>query len=111
MPRKYQQGCIDVIALDERLTSENVEEVRAALVQTLGAGLPQVVVDLRAVRFIDSAGLECLCDFHSACRQRGGDLRLATPGRLVGDVLQVTGLDQQFGISSDVIAAAGEFAE
>ncbi|MAT72342.1 MAG: anti-anti-sigma factor [Planctomycetaceae bacterium] len=111
MPSKYQQGCVDVVVLDERLTSDNVEEAQAALFETLRAGLPQVVVDLRAVRFVDSAGLECLCDFHAACRQRGGDLRLASPGRLVTDVLHVTGLADQIGTSHDVIAAAGEFAQ
>ncbi|QDU90383.1 STAS domain protein [Pirellulimonas nuda] len=111
MPKHYQQGCIDVIALDERLTGDNVHEVHAALTGILQAGLPQAVIDLRGVRFIDSAGLECLCDFHTACRKHGGEMRLAAPGRVVRDVLRITGLDAQLGVSDDVIAAAGEFAQ
>ena len=111
MPKKYQQGCVDVIALDDRLTSENVEEARGALTESLRAGVPQMIVDLRMVRFVDSAGLECLCEVHAASRQRGGELRLASPGRLVRDVLRITGLDELLGVSEDVIAAAGEFAQ
>lgn len=111
MPKSYQQGCVDVVSLDERLTCEEVEEVRAALNQALLGGLPQVVVDLRGVRIVDSIGLECLCEFHESCRKRGGEMRLASPRPLVCDVLRVTGLDRQIGIASDVISAAGEFAQ
>ena len=110
MVQRYKQGCVEVIQLDERLT---VDEVGAAQVEFSGVlqeRMPQVVVDLRRLRLIDSAGLEMLWDSQINCLRRGGAIRLASVGPLLRDVLRVTGLDQEFSIHSDVANAAGAFA-
>ena len=111
MPRKYQQGCVDVIALDDRLTGDEAQQLHALVAETVHTGLPQIVIDLRSVRLIDSAGLESLCDANDACRRRGGEMRVASANRVVRDVLRITGVDEQFGVCDDVIVAAGEFAQ
>lgn len=110
MAQCYQQGCVEVIQLDERLTLDEVDAVRPWLSAALQERLPQVVVDLRRVRLIDSAGLELLSETHAHCQRRGGALRLAGASVLLRDVLRVTGLDQDFTLHADVVAAAGAFA-
>ncbi|MDP1561244.1 MAG: STAS domain-containing protein [Pirellulaceae bacterium] len=110
MPRRYQQGCVDVIQLDEKLTSQELPQVRALLEAAINERLPQVVADLRRVRVIDSAGLELLFDAQQSCLERGGTIRLASAGALVQDVLRITGLAQEFTQYPDVVAAAGAFA-
>ncbi|MCA9240620.1 MAG: STAS domain-containing protein [Planctomycetales bacterium] len=110
MPSSYQQGCIDVVVLDDRLTGDVSDELIGLLNNVLRGGLPQVVIDLSNVRLADSEGLECLCEFQEKCAARGGDLRLAAPRPLISDVLRVTGVDEKVLVSDDVIAAAGEFA-
>lgn len=111
MPTLHQQGCVDVLTLDDRFTADNVDEARGALMPSFDSGLPQVVLDLRKVKFVDSAGLELICEMHAECRKRGGELRLAAPGRLVRDVLSITGLASQLAIADDALAAAGEFTQ
>lgn len=110
MPRTYEQGCVTVVVLDERLNGDAAGEVTAALSDAVGTALPQVVVDLSGVRVADSAGLECLCELGDKCRNRGGDARLAAPRPLLRDVLSVTGVDAQLSVVDDVITGAGEFA-
>lgn len=111
MARCFQQGCVDVIQLDERLTLDEADEVSALLNAAQRERLPQVVVDLRRLRLLDSAGLELLSEARSNCMRRGGALRLAGASALVRDVLRVTGLEHQFAIDVDVVSAAGAFAK
>lgn len=110
MPRTYEQGCVTVVVLDERLTTDAAGEVTAAFSDAVGSHLPQIVVDLSAVRIADSAGLDCLCELNDKCLSRGGEARLAAPRPLIRDILQVTGVDKQLAVVDDVITGAGEFA-
>ncbi len=110
MPQRYQQGCVDVIQLDEKLTTQEVAHVQSLLQAAIGERLPQVVADLRRVRVIDSAGLELLFDSQQACLKRGGTMRLASASVLVQEVFRITGLGQEFSQYPDVVAAAGAFA-
>ncbi|MBL8888352.1 MAG: STAS domain-containing protein [Planctomycetaceae bacterium] len=110
MATTYKQGCIDVIQLDEKLTIQELPQVRALLDSAIHERLPQLVADLRRVRVIDSAGLELLFDAQQTCLQRGGSIRLASAGVLMQEVLRITGLNQEFSQYPDVVAAAGAFA-
>ncbi|MBX3422472.1 MAG: STAS domain-containing protein [Pirellulaceae bacterium] len=110
MAQRYQQGSVEVIQLDDRLTTDEVSSVSGLLEAALRHRLPQVVVDLRRLRLVDSFGLQLLYDTHSQCMQRGGAVHLAAPSAMIRDVLRVTGLDQEFSIHRDVVAAAGVFA-
>lgn len=110
MATRFQQGCVDVVQLDERFTLDEVESARELLFAAIQGKLPQLVVDLRRLRIVDSAGLELLCDVAAACRQRGGAMRLAAAGPLVRDVLRITGLERRFPMHDDFTSAAGAFA-
>ncbi len=110
MIQRYQQGCVEVLQLGERLTLEVVDQVRPELTSVLQERLPQVVIDLRRLRLVDSAGLELLCECQEDCLRRGGAVRLAGTSPLLREVMRVTGLDQEFAIHNDVISAAGAFA-
>jgi anti-anti-sigma factor len=110
MVTRYQQGCVDVIQLDERLTHEEVEAAEAELRAVLHDRLPQVVLDMRRVRLVDSAGLELICETHTRCQRRGGAMHLASASPLLRDVLRITGLNQELILHADVVAAAGAFA-
>lgn len=110
MIQRYQQGCIEVVQLDERLTVAEIDDVDTVLTAAIGERLPQVVVDLRRVRLIDSAGLEMLCDAQEKCQSRGGSIRIAAVNVVLRDVLRITELDQAISVHPDVITAAGAFA-
>lgn len=110
MAQRYLQGCIEVVQLDERLTVDEVPTVDTLLKSAIGSRLPQLILDLRKVRLIDSAGLELLLETHQHCSNRGGSLHLAAPSPHLREVLRITGLDAEMLLHRDVVGAAGAFA-
>lgn len=110
MAQWFQQGCVDVIQLDEQLIIEDIDTLQPIIFNPLKERLPQVIVDLRRLRIIDSAGLNLLCDVQEQVQRRGGTIRFAAANPLIRDVFRVTGLDEEFALYPDLITAAGAFA-
>lgn len=107
---RYQQGCVEVIQLDERLTIDETELVQPLMTQATRHRLPQLIVDCRRLLLIDSAGLGLLLDVANQCQAKGGQLRVAGASALIMDVMRITGLDQFLPLDRDVVAAAGAYA-
>jgi anti-anti-sigma factor len=110
MFKHSKQGAVDVIGGDVPLNAESRERIFELLDQCLSRGQPCVVLDLRKVPLIDSAGLEALLDVRDRCRGLGGASKLAGPNRLCLDILNATGVGTEFEVFSDVLQAAGSFA-
>jgi anti-sigma B factor antagonist len=97
-----------VLSLGGELDLYNAEEVRGALLAAC-AGDPEVlIVDLEAVRFIDSTALGVLIEARSRMSDRSG-FRLAAPGLETRRALEVSGLDRHF-LVHDTVAEALEAA-
>ena len=77
-----------------RLNLVSAPQLRVTLRETVDAGDSFVVIDLAQVVSIDSSGLGAVVSGLKACRQAGGDLRIAAPTEQVLSVLQVTNLDR-----------------
>ena len=86
-----KHGAVDVIGGDAPLNAETRERLFEALERCLTRGQPRIVMDLRKVPRIDSAGLEALLDVRDRCRSLGGACKLAGPNRLCLDILNATG--------------------
>ncbi len=76
-------------------------ELRARLHDATTSGAPVVVVDLREVTFIDSAGLGALVGAHRRMLEAGGRLGIVRPPPLVGRALELTGLTEVFDLYDD----------
>jgi anti-sigma B factor antagonist len=61
----------------------------------------RIVLDLRGVAFMDSAGLARLLAVRRRCRRRGRRLVLIRGSRAVQRVFQVTAIGHQFEVVSD----------
>jgi anti-anti-sigma factor len=107
---RYLQGSVEVVQLEERLTADEVEIARPIVHRAVQNRLPQLIIDLRKLLLVDSAGLELLVETSNECVRKGGELRLAGASPLIKDVLRITGLDRQLSIDHDVVVAAGVFA-
>ena len=64
-------------------------------------GAEQFVVDLGAVTFIDSSGLRVLIAFNDRVTADGGTVIVSNPSSSVRRLLQITGLESMFGLSTD----------
>lgn len=79
-------------------------ELTAALAGTDPARL---VIDMSAVEFCDSTGMNVLLAAHRLACERGGELALAAPRAGVRKILEVTGLQSVFTVHDDVAGVTG----
>jgi anti-sigma B factor antagonist len=81
------------------------ERVRGEL-----TGTSKIVIDLCGVDYIDSGGLGILVALHIAAKNRGGDIKLVSPGQRVQRVLGETKLNTVFSIYETVDDALAAFS-
>ena len=84
------------VAVRGEIDIASSDELRTALLGLSDQGVVEVTVDLGELAFIDSTGLGALIRVLKHYRERGGDLRLASPTKPVTKVLEITGLDKLF---------------
>jgi anti-sigma B factor antagonist len=71
----------------------------------------RIVLNLAEVEFVDSAGLGELVRMHSSIRARGGQMRIVSPNKNVGNLLRMTKLDRVLEIEPDEAAALRSFGK
>jgi len=74
-------------------------QLRGALLELAGAGVADVVVDLRRSPFVDSTGLGVLVGGKRRFRSEGGDLVLRSPSPATVRLLGVAGLTEILAIA------------
>jgi anti-sigma B factor antagonist len=77
--------------------SSSAPSLRARLDDALATGAAEIVVDLGAVTFLDSAGLSVLAATHRRAGTAGVRLRVLASGRAVMRPMQITGLWELLG--------------
>jgi anti-sigma B factor antagonist len=80
--------------------------LRTHVLDVIRAGHRHVVVDMRAVTFVDSAALSALLAGLRRLRTAGGDLRLVGGGHELERLLRITGVDRMLPLYSSVQEAA-----
>lgn len=103
------QGEHTVVALAGEIDLYTAPRLQSELTGALSAAGPaRIVVDMSAVDFCDSTGMNVLLAAHRLATERGGDLVLAAPRPAVRKILEVTGLQSVFTIHDDAAAVTGQ---
>ena len=95
-------GGLPVLVVSGEIDVYTSPTLREHLVEAVGEEHPTVVLDLRAVTFLDSTGLGVLITGLKRCRSAGGELHIVTTQPNVLKVLEITGLDEVFRIHQTV---------
>ncbi|MGY1824302.1 STAS domain-containing protein [Geodermatophilus sp. SYSU D00079] len=80
------------LAVAGEVDSSTAPALRDAVDEAFAAGAREIVVDLDAVTFLDSAGLCVLAGAHRRADEDGVRVRVLASGRAVIRPLQITGL-------------------
>ena len=100
---------VTVVAVRGEVDFGSAPRLRELLVSTAMEGNRNVVVDLRAVEFLDSTGLGVLVGALKRYRTLGGDLHLVISTSRIRSVFELTGLTTAFPIH-DTVGSAVEAA-
>lgn len=91
-----------IIALTGRLDAFSVSALRTEQERLLEEGAIRFLIDLRAVEFIDSAGMAALVSLLKRARQASGDVVLVSPAKEEAmRILTLTRFDQVFRMVSE----------
>jgi anti-sigma B factor antagonist len=104
-------GDVAIVELGGRLTlGEGSGLVRNTIKDLVGAGQKNILLDLKDVSYIDSAGLGELVGGYATVTNAGGNIKLLNVQAKVQDLLQVTKLYTVFAAFDNESAALGSFA-
>ena len=99
-----------VIAPAGEIDLATAGQLREGLEQAESSAPGALVVDLRAVEFIDSTGIGELVGCHRRCRESDRALAFVVPEGTIAKILRVTGMDSVFDMFPDEQTAVGAVA-
>lgn len=85
---------VSVMKVQGRVDSDSAPELDEALGKLLQEGRNRIVLDLKGVDYISSAGLRAIVKAYQAATKSGGDLRLASVSNPVEVILRTVGMMQ-----------------
>jgi anti-sigma B factor antagonist len=103
-----RRGTSAVVAVDGEIDLGTAGQLRDHLAECIRDETRDIVLDLSAVTFMDSTGLQVLIATQRRLEPLGGRLRLVGLRSGVAKVLKVTGLDQTFPAYESVDAAIAD---
>ena len=101
---------VTVIELQGELDSDFAELFQNATTDIIAKGRTGIVLDMRAVGFIDSEGLEKLLWVRDYCSENRCELRLAGLDENCTKILEVTRLENKFENYAELAEAVRSFA-
>lgn len=100
---------VSVVAVSGRVDSATSPDLESALKRLLEADKIQIVLDLKEVEYMSSAGLRAMVSTLKSLKRVNGDLRLANPSPRVEEVLKLAGLTSIFAIYASRDEALASF--
>jgi len=101
-----EAGPYTLVALSGEADATNSEALREVLDAEIARNPPTLVIDLGAVRFMDSSALHVILRATRALDRQGGVLALARPTEAVARMLRLTATDQLIPVYRSVGEAA-----
>ena len=100
---------VSVMTVKGRVDSATAPDLENALKQLVEGDKTQIVLDLKDVEYMSSAGLRAMVSTLKSVKRVNGDLRLCTPSPRVAEVLRLAGLNSIFSIYPAQADAVGSF--
>jgi len=106
---EQRSGAVTVLKPEGPILEADAAALRQKLVETLGASLGRFVLDMSAVPYVDSKGLEALVEVTEEMSRSGQALRLCAPNKTLREVLELTDLSSMFDHFEDTNTAVRSF--
>ena len=100
------RGPASIVTVSGRVDSQSAPQLDDALAELAAGGKNKIVLDLKGVDYMSSAGLRAIVKAGQAAQKAGGELRLAAVSDEVEVVLRTVGMLQMFKLYTDSGEAA-----
>jgi anti-sigma B factor antagonist len=100
---------VTILPVSGRVDSSSAPALEARLRELVDAGKIQLVLDLKNVEYMSSAGLRAMVSTLKAVKRVNGDLVIANPSPRVEEVLRLAGLTSIFAVHPSLEAAVASF--
>jgi anti-anti-sigma factor len=106
---EQQHGAVMVVLVDGPIIEADADSLQQRVSALAADRLGRVVLDVKDVPFVDSAGLEALADLADCLAETGQTLRLCSTGETLREVLDLTELSDLIEQFEDVTDAVRSF--
>ncbi|MEZ6234689.1 MAG: STAS domain-containing protein [Phycisphaerales bacterium] len=106
---EQKQGAVTVLRPKGPLVEADAPVFAKRVREVVAGSLGRVVIDAKALPFLDSAGLETLVDLAEELGESGLTLRLCAVNETVREVFELTGTSGLFEYHEDSTAAVRSF--
>ena len=108
IPKEYKH--CDMLSIEGRVDSNTAPQFSKALEAVTDKGRHNIVVDMKDLEYMSSAGFRALLATQRTCKRynRGEVVLAAVPAR-IRDALELAGFTELFKTFDDSIAAVGNF--
>ena len=106
---EQRSGAVTVLKPEGPILEADAAAFKQKLMNTLGGSLGRFVVDMSAVPYVDSKGLEALVEVTEEMGRSGQALRLCSPNKTMREVLELTALASMFDHFEDTNTAVRSF--
>jgi len=94
-----------IVAIEGELDIATADDLREHVQQAMDEHGPWLILDLSALDFMDSSGLNVIISTYRSVREAGGSLSLAALNERVTKVVRLFGLHRQVPVHQNVTAA------
>lgn len=94
-----------IVAIEGELDIATADDLREHVQQAMDEHGPWLILDLSALDFMDSSGLNVIISTYRSVREAGGALSLAALNERVTKVVRLVGLHRQVPVHQNVTAA------
>lgn len=94
-----------IVAIEGELDIATADDLREHVQQAMDEHGPWLILDLSALDFMDSSGLNVIISTYRSVRETGGSLSLAALNERVTKVVRLVGLHRQVPVHQNVTAA------
>lgn len=105
----HSGGAVILQIEEPRLTYPILADFASAATHLIGSGEKQIVIDLGAVNYVDSAAIGCLMDLHRQATTAGSVVKLASLQKRVETMLTMTGAHYFLQVYADSATAIRSF--
>lgn len=102
-------GSVPVIKVKGRVDSDTAPELDSALSKILDDKQNRLVLNLKDVEYMSSAGLRAMVKAYQAAQKSGGDVRLAAVSEPIEVILRTVGMMQMLKMYPSVQEAMASF--